>query len=661
MVMVTVTSTFSALETLPLLALERICQYLDHDDWDRQNLWSFTLASRTCCSVAAARRFCQITLRLVPGELERCLKPWMDVLNHDGRYRHVRRLKVLRFTSNPNPKPDQYDSGWNARHYFDMHDFCRPSENALGQDWAPRNEPAENPDFWVPLSRFIDEMPALQDLVWAFGSHMPRPVLSAVTTAGCRLHMHQFSLRSLIQFGNNPQPIDPDEYALATSSSLFGIVARVAGTRGYEGELNYNEEALMQMVAGMAPNLAYLYMTTIQEGQAYMPDEIRRLGRPEWSGFFCDGVAEASRYVRGSLQSLVCAVYVPGGIAKWTQFTDFTKLRCLVIPYTPEEGVALTKIATRGGFQSLETLKLSPLEDETPNAQKVLQQLLESVNPLRRLLLDGYFTTETLNIVLRRHGATLRTLSMHSYLDQGIDRDPPTLLIAFSKTVVEQLVAECPNLEQIEIPILRTEGDNEEAGIYRALSRLPRLKDAVLMLGFWIGPDEEYWDEAQYGPYPPDDEVYEAEQIPPNKLRIAFRNCAIDSTLALSIFNMIATGSNLRSLKIHTRRKTTENSPDNQQFAALLRWFNRPWVCTRDDASTVTVKELDEKETISCGKDWERASKNYQSKGYRDPNQDVLVDVFKSVWPPKTTEWWNDWETRNVANILLDPHMGPNM
>lgn len=645
-----VTSTLSALETLPLLALERICQYLDNDYWERQNLWSFTLASRTCCSVAAARRFCQITLRLVPGELERSLKPWMDVLNHDGRYRHVCRLKVLRFTSSEDvrsKKPDKYDGGWNIRHYFDMHDFCRPSENCLEQGWGWKKGPTEDPEFWVPLSRFINQIPGLQDLVWALGSHMPRPVLSAVTTTGCRLHMHHFSLESLIQFGDNPQPIDPDEYALATSSSLFSIVAQVTGTKGYKGELDYNEEALMQMVAGMAPNLAYLCMTTIQEGQSGMPDEICRLKRPKWSGFFCDGVAEANQqYVRGSLQSLVCADYVPGGIAKWTHFTDFTKLRCLIIPYTPEEGVALTEIATRGDFQFLETLKLSPLEDETPNAQKVLQQLLESVNPLQRLLLDGYFTTETLNIVLRRHGATLRTLSMHPYLDEGIDRDPPTLLVAFSKAIVEQLVAKCPNLEQIKMPIARTEGDDEEAGIYRALSRLPRLKDAVLMLGFWIGPDEDYWDEEKYGLYPPDsDEIYEAEQIPPDELRIAFRNCAIDSILALSIFNMIATGNSLRYLKIHTFRKTTRYSPDNQEFAELLRWFNRPWVCKRDDAATVTVKELNEKTTISCGEDWERASKNYQSKGYRDPNQDVFVDVFKSVWPPKTTEWWNDWES----------------
>ena len=75
---------------------------------------------------------------------------------------------------------------------------------------------------------------------------MPRYILSTVYAVGCHLHIHSFRLSSLIQHRDRPQPIDPDDYALATSPSLSSIVVSVRNHED-DGNVNYNEEAVMRM------------------------------------------------------------------------------------------------------------------------------------------------------------------------------------------------------------------------------------------------------------------------------------------------------------------------------------------------------------------------------------------------------------------------------
>lgn len=88
--------TASPIEALPLLILERICEYLDDDlgNSPRRALWAFTLTSKRCCAAAVRQRFCQIPLDITEEKLDKCLTRWTGILSVDGRYRYVRRLKV---------------------------------------------------------------------------------------------------------------------------------------------------------------------------------------------------------------------------------------------------------------------------------------------------------------------------------------------------------------------------------------------------------------------------------------------------------------------------------------------------------------------------------------------------------------------------------------
>lgn len=654
------------LETLPLIVLERICEFLaqcDDDSEKRRSLWAFSLTSRSCCAVAAALRFCQIQLKVpAPDELKYDLRRWTEVLSTDGRHRYVRRLKVLRVMaeeerriyglerpSAPVGEQDEEGEGeekndWNTRDYFDMHDFCRPSKSSME---CREGSMGDHLEAWQPLVHFIRQLPALEDLVWACGSRMPRYILSAVHSIGCRLHMHCFHLSSLVQHRDRPQPIVPDEYALATSPSLSSIVAPV---RDFEtdGDVSYNEEAVMRMVAGTAPRLAHVWLLQTMAGDSIAYREAVRLGKPAWSGFF-PGTAEAdSLPVLGSLQSLVLNAYVSHTkIDNWIRYTDFAKLRRLTIQWNSECGVALAEMAMRGDFESLHTLGLSTIEDETHPMQEALNPLLENLNPLHRLGLSGLISDETFNIVLRRHGGTLRTLSVYPYRDEE-SRKP---LVVFSEEVVQRLAEQCPNLEQVELPVNRTRGDDRETGIYRALSRLSRLKRAFLRLRFSIGPDEEDGEETRVREYPVST-GYRGETIHFVYLREAFSNSAIDSTLALSIFNLISSSGSLRYLRLEISRKFGRNAPGygDVLFHAILRWFNRDWVCKRNARGRVTVRELDNKGTIKAGEEWQ----------YNE--EEVFQNVFNDIWPQRTLEWWKDWKSLPLSDnsaYLFDSDLRP--
>jgi hypothetical protein len=79
--------------------------------------------------------------------------------------------------------------------------------------------------------------------------------------------MHFFHLGSLVQSRGSPQPIDPDDYALVTLQSLSSIVVPV---RHFEtdGMVNYMEEAVTRMVAGIAPNLAHVWLVEMRAGDS---------------------------------------------------------------------------------------------------------------------------------------------------------------------------------------------------------------------------------------------------------------------------------------------------------------------------------------------------------------------------------------------------------
>jgi hypothetical protein len=164
-----------------------------------------------------------------------------------------------------------------------------------------------------------------------------------------------------------------------------------------------------------------------------------------------------------------------------------------------------------------------------------------------------------------------------------------------------------------------------------------------LKLWFSIGPDTQLGEELREGDPPICTEGGGGggETIDFVYLREAFSNSAIDSTLALSIFNLISSGGSLKYLRLEIDRKAGQNEPGVYQlsFGDILRWFARNWVCKRNDQGSVTVRELDKLRTIQAGRMWKN------NEDWLDWEEEVYQKAFNDIWPQKTAEWWKDWKS----------------
>ncbi len=464
---------------------------------------------------------------------------------------------------------------------------------------------------------------------------MPQPVLTAIHALGtCRLHMHRFRLDSLVVHRNGyPQviDIDPGDYALATSPALCSVVAEV---RSYEceGELNYNGEAVLGMVAGAPPNLQHVWLLPSLAGDGLALRASVALGKPPAP----PGNLFSPQVQVGNLRSLFFTAGGPRDISAWAARADFSKLRYLVLPCDP----ALAAMAARGELASLRGLCLQGIDMEGNSAVSQLLTALNS-NSLRGLSLSGHIHEALFDTVLDRHGKSLRHLSLQPYpkYDEYEYEDfPPTPPVFLTPALSARLAEKCPNLEEAQLSVDRSLGDARECAVYRGLGRLPRLRHLSLTLWYIVSPNEDVVDEN--GEFNHDD----YGTIPRAYLSQAFVNAAVDAGLARAIFDMLSPSGGLQHLQLLTSRKSGRYTTYFGYLETLLSWFSRDWICERrrsgDDTPVVEIRGLSPRDT-EAGKEWQslaEASKHYQG-------EEVFVEAFGDVWPQTTPRWWEDWRS----------------
>jgi hypothetical protein len=627
------------LETLPWLVLSRICDFLDDDDdYDtyasdqrRSDLRAFSLTSRQCCAATASQRFFQVRVAVTNADdLMRSLERWTEMLDRDGgRFCYVQRLKVI--LSGQDKVGDEWEERRYGPWFSDVPCFRRPSELDYRGPWGLQSITDEH---WLALARFIGQLPALKDLVWGFVK-MPQPVLAAIHAAGtCRLHMQRFCLCSLVAPRNgDPQvvDIDPDDYALATSPALFSVVAELCGFRS-DGELDYNEDAVLGMVAGTAPNLQHVWLIPSPAGNSLALMAAAALGKPPASpnSFFSPKVQV------GNLRSLI---FTQGSfdINVWATRADFSKLCHLALDWDP----ALADIAARGELASLRELCLEGIDLDSNSAVCQLLTALNS-NSLRGLSLSGHIHEALFDTVLDRHGQSLRHLFLKPFPEYDEDEyveHPPPPPVFLTPALSARLVEKCPNLEQAEFSVDRSLGDARECAVYRGLSRLPRLRRLSLRLWFIVSPNEVVLDENR-------ESNPEPEEIPRAYLSQAFANAAVDAGLACAIFDMLSPSGGLQHLRLLTWRKRSPYVLGSGQFDLLLAWLGRNWICERrksgDNMAVVETREISSPRTLKiAAKEWQsiaEASKHYWG-------EQVFIEAFGDVWLQTTPRWWEDWKS----------------
>lgn len=167
-----------------------------------------------------------------------------------------------------------------------------------------------------------------------------------------------------------------------------------------------------------------------------------------------------------------------------------------------------------------------------------------------------------LEIILRRYGKTLRSLHLkpHGHFRENAQHKPSELL-KVSPVDVQRIAESCPNLTEIDIHVSRCHGEVREVAVYRALSRLRHLKRACLYLYHWVVPDENASENI------PEEDMHQGcddDDVMLAHLKDAIIDCAVDETIARSIFDMITRDAGT---------ETSNSSPSTARSHSNSRWL----------------------------------------------------------------------------------------
>lgn len=270
---------------------------------------------------------------------------------------------------------------------------------------------------------------------------------------------------------------------------------------------------------------------------------------------------------------------------------------------------------------------------------------MQTLPALTSLKLTGDYTPANIATAMRLSGAQLRKL----YLSTKLDGRPSQSYLGIANLAfLQQLPQSCPQLEELDLGIVRSEGSASEFALYRALGQFASLKRVHLSIygaqSFLLDDDllTNVNDRA-------------IDKLAPNardtaNLESAFTDLAIDEQLAQSVFACIteakpAFSPPLENLTLRVR--AFDRYARYQSYAVvmhLLTFISRSCVCTstlRDDRPhQCMVKECDEEDGAA-----------------RDDFMDDVLEAvmalqptLRRVWPDVTVdEWTQRWHSFPLA------------
>ena len=634
------------METLPQVALDSVCEYLALGESCRTSLLAFASVSRACHAAARRERFSHLFINVDDARFEEKLERLECILDVTKSRNCVKVLKLgahdARQTEREDSSPaDAYTSRRGLG--SDLHPI-RPLRG-----WKPRTELRPD-EFWQPLVRFISSV-RLQDLVWTSIEQIPHCILLVLNKKVpiCRLHVYGFDLQSLHQ--REPlQDIETTDYMLVTSPYLHSIVAPCSKYDA-SGRANYNEEAILQMAAGLAPNLKHV---CVWDNSLMASGELRprRITRPKWRGFYPESNSECGEIpkTKGQIQSLaIDAAHGVNGLqlASWDLRIDFSALRSFHLARRIDLDVLqqLAYLAERDGFSRLKVLDLPAIScgyEDLFEVELAMTRLILSLHPLIELGIVGA-KGDTFEATLKRHGDELR----HLRIKESI----------LSLQQVHWLQESCPKIRELSIEILRSAGDQVEIETYRSLGSMRNLENLMLMLHCTdYSPGDGPDDPALLMMPSEDEDDQEAMAIAMHQV---FINAAVDESLARSIFQQMSASH--ASAKAGLPPKLSEillrvggasvlnDQMMSSDFEGVLAWIGRSWTCTRDPRDThqseLSIEEANLGARLSIGgrleDDIDELSGSEQYAG-----------IWKTLWPETGAGWKEEWQSISLANYV---------
>lgn len=669
------------LHGLPLETLQQIAGHLNSSH--RPSLYAFGLASAICYRATIPLIFHYIHLTISSREaLQRNIDALVKTLSRTESACHVRCLSVKgSFRLSGESRIEGYKSGSRDRYsWFE----ATGVDEILGDEEPYKNSPhvvydepviaksSEEDLAWASVVGLIKTLPRLTKLVYDCRNQFPPSLLDALHDhhPQCKLYHLTFRFRTLLW--GTPYPY---EMALATSPCLYSVKVECS-RRDSEGDDDFNQEAMMELVAGLAPNLKEVVVVNLTPENSWR--YYRRLREP-WRGLpgFVSG-----RSI-GSLTSLsllgVVDLRSPGLLQTWARHTDFSRLRHLALGggYGCETvGVndeVMEWIAQNCSFPRLKTLRIRMTRDEEdverPNYANNAIALLGAFEPLDQLSVSGPFEPKILDAILYQHGQTLKKLNLRpsepEYTPDNY-RGRLDIPMTFTKEHVLQIHAQCPALQELAISVKRTKSDTLEAEIYKSFGKMGRLKSLFLTL------DCSDW-RVTRDPNSRNDASFDAADreicigsglLKKGHLREMLMNCAVDETLVRSIWETICqskAGQELESLKLWTTGGGHwGNYLGARDISVVVNNLSRSWLIervARSDEDIINVKELGRRAREVCDQEVTDRYKRYAE--YLREEKDIVMElediaedseimqVFRRIWPRKkgSKDWREDWSS----------------
>lgn len=227
--------------------------------------------------------------------------------------------------------------------------------------------------------------------------------------------------------------------------------------------------------------------------------------------------------------------------------------------------------------------------------------------------------------------------------------------MTITKAHILQINDGCPALESLSIYIKRTMSDASEVELYTSLARIRPLQSLFLTLdcsNWRVRRDPDLEHEAWFDE--DDKEKFDGpwRALRRGHVRQGFINCAVDETLARSIWDVIAKhkdGRRLLSLKLHTTGAMNFGMPGQvSRMADIVHHLSRSWLIERgvrgDEQDALHVRELGLE--ARKARDKELLDKFEAEGGAQDYERaHAGVQVFRRIWPGKEVgrHWKDDW------------------
>lgn len=666
-----------SLEDLPTEALRLVAQHVGEH---RPSLRSFALASRTCHAVAAAWLFRSLRINVAGvTELRRDVDECIKILGRSHSHQHVRWLEFRGSLGNTilgyHQKLEDEEWAFIDEPQDRIDGIFRQEESRSFTTDHPFSIPVPvDGECWIPIIDLLRALPHLQDLVFNCYNQFPPSVFAALRDRhpACRLHLVKFRFRSL-----RDEVTDAHELALATSPLLHSLGVRYV-YRDTKALDDYNSEAAMRVVRGLAPNLKKVKMMHCRAVYSRLLHFSSELPRKPWGGFRDRNGRIPEDPIPAALDSLSLAggnTTTANHFQTWHRFASLASLKYLNLA-SGVDAEALQWAALNASFPSLTELEISfTIRQEENPAYKLSEcaaAFFSSLPPLEILRLSGLFDSEIFSDIVRIQGGSLRKLSLTPSEPENWPTYGARYRLTIIKSHILQLQQCCPLLEALTLPVRRQKGNAAEVETYRALGQMGRLTTLSLALDCSIGSsrpgvprideaptvDEFTWQEHPGKPDPYGNVRREC-------VRFALLNSAVDETLARSIWDCInasKVGRPLLLLKIRTVGGTSlGNGIGNHQTAleGIVGHIGRAFLLERsirddDDGSGVSLVELNKSAREARDEQFRKLAEEYQQPWGRQweypdepPPPGTVFDVFRELWPRKegSLDWRDDWSS----------------